>query len=98
MAKFIEAMIVAAAGSLIAGVIIAIKTLLTMSRDIKGFSPSLQALAAIQPLMIRATRHQNGALREIGANGATHKADECLDEAESVLNELLVKKIGGETK
>ena len=98
MSIFTEAVIAATAGIVVTGTMIAVKTLLAMRRDIVGFSPSMMALAQIQPLLIRATRHQNAALREIGANGSTTRSDSCLDEAEEVLGVLLVAKVGGCTK
>ena len=98
MSIAIEAVIAATAGIVVTGTMIAVKTLLAMRRDIVGFSPSLKSLVEIQPLLIRATRHQNAALREIGANGSTTRSDGCLDEAEEVLGILLVEKVGGCTK
>lgn len=74
------------------------KTLRSIHRDVVGFSPSIQAIATIQPLLIRATRYQNAALRELGANGSTEKSNACLDEADSELDRLLVKKIAGGTR
>jgi len=97
MSVFVEGIIVAASAIIVAGVVLAVRTLFAMRRDIVGFTPSLQAMVEIQPLMVRATRHQNAALREIGANGSTLKADACLDDAEAVLNRLLVVKVGGST-
>lgn len=97
MSTLVEGIIVAAAGLIVSGVAVAVRTLFAMRRDIVGFTPSLQAMVEIQPLMVRATRHQNAALREIGANGSTIKADACLDDAEAVLSRLLVEKVGGST-
>jgi len=97
MSVFVEGIIVAASAIIVAGVVLAVRTLFAMRRDIVGFTPSLQAMVEIQPLMVRATRHQNAALREIGANGSTLKADACLDDAEAVLNRRLVVKVGGST-
>jgi len=97
LSDLVEGIIVAASALIVGGVVVAVRTLFAMRRDIVGFTPSLQALARVEPLMIRATRHQNAALREIGANGSTIKADSCLDDAEAVLAELLVEKIGGAT-
>jgi hypothetical protein len=91
--------ILAASGSLIvASLVIIIKTLFAMRHDVMSFSSTVQALAESLLYLLKATRNQNAALREIGANGATEKADACIDEAETVLNRFLVAATKGKTK
>lgn len=77
------------------GLVALIKMLSRVARDVAALGPSMQALYQIQPHIIRATRHQNAALKELGANGSTVKSDECLDAAESCLDRRLVERVGG---
>ena len=95
MSVFIQGVITAAAGALVLGIIAAIKLLSRMAADVKSLGPSMQALYSIQPHLIRATRYQNAALREIGANGSTEEADKCLNAAEECLDRRLVERVGG---
>ena len=95
MSVFIQGVITAAAGAFVLGIIAAIKLLSRMATDVKSLSPSMQALYSIQPHLIRATRYQNAALREIGANGSTEEADKCLNAAEECLDRRLVERVGG---
>lgn len=92
---FQDAAIGAVAVSLVGGIIATIKLMHTMSHEVKSLSPSMQAIYRIQPLLIKAQRHQNAAMRELGANGPTVKADECLDEADRVLDRRLAERVGG---
>ena len=95
MTPFLEALLAAVAASLVAGVIAVVRLLVGMARDVKSLGPSMQALYAIQPHLIRATRYQNAALKEIGANGSTEEANKCLDAAEECLDRRLVERVGG---
>lgn len=94
-ASFLQGLAAAVAAALVAGIIAALKLLIGMARDVKSLGPSMQALYSIQPHLIRATRCQNAALREIGANGSTEEADKCLAEAEACLDRRLVERVGG---
>jgi hypothetical protein len=98
MNQLIGAMLAAAGSLIIVSLTIIIKTLFAMRRDVMSFSGTVQALAESLLFLLKATRNQNAALREIGANGATEKADACIDEAESVLNRYLVAATKGATK
>lgn len=95
MTLFLEALIGAAATALVAGIIAAVRLLAGMARDVRSLGPSMQAIYAIQPHLIRATRYQNAALKEIGANGSTEEANKCLDAAEECLDRRLVERVGG---
>ena len=95
MSVFIEAVIIATAGLLVTGIASIVGMLNQMSRDVRSLGPSMQALYAIQPYIIRATRYQNAALKELGANGSTEKSDACLDEAEAALDRRLAERVGG---
>jgi hypothetical protein len=94
-----EAIITAAIGVAVAGFgtgIVALVRLLTrISRDVASLGPSVQALYAIQPCVIKALRYQNAAFRELGANGSTDRSNECLDEAEKNLDRRLIERVGG---
>ena len=95
MSIFVEATIVATAGLLVTGIVSIFKMVVDMSRDVKSLKPSMTALYDIQPHIIRATRFQNAALKELGANGSTTRSDECLDVAESKLDRRLAERVGG---
>ena len=95
MTPFLEALAAAVAAALVAGMIAAVRILVGMARDVRSLGPSMQALYSIQPHLIRATRYQNAALREIGANGSTEEADKCLNAAEECLDRRLVERVGG---
>jgi len=95
MPTFQDAAIGAVAVSLVTGIIAVVKMLFTVSSEMRSLGPSMQAVYRIQPLLIKAQRHQNAAMRELGANGATVKADECLDEADAVLDRRLSERVGG---
>lgn len=97
MEVFADGLIAAFAGLTATGFFIMIRTLFAMRRDVRSFSHTIQAIAEIQPSLFKATRHQNAALREIGANGATERSDACIDEAEKTWNRLAVTKMQGET-
>lgn len=92
---FQDAAIGAVAVSLVAGIIAVVRTLTKMTHEFRSIGPSMQAMYRIQPLLIRAQRHQNAALRELGANGPTVKSDECLDEADALLDRRLAERVGG---
>jgi hypothetical protein len=95
MDQFISAVIVAVAGIFVTAVFQSVRILADMRREVKSLGPSMQALYAIQPHIIRATRFQNAALKELGANGSTIKSDECLDVAEAHLDRRLTERVGG---
>jgi len=95
MSIFIEATIVATAGLLVTGLVSIAGMLTRVSRDLRSIGPSMQALYAIQPYIIKATRFQNAALKELGANGSTVRSDACLDEAEAALDRRLAERVGG---
>lgn len=98
MSEFLSGVIAAAATTTVAGVLIIARTMFAMRRDVVKFSATIQAMARSQPYMLKGLRFQNEALREIGANGATEKADRCIDEAERVYDELQAALVGGETR
>ena len=97
MEQFADGLVAAFAGLIAAGFFTVIRMLFAMRRDVRSFSYTIQAIAEIQPSLFKATRHQNAALREIGANGATERSDACIDEAEKTWNRLAVSKMQGET-
>lgn len=81
---FVEGAITAAAGGFCIGIVYIIKLLIGVKRALDHIGPSLETLYTAQPFVLKALRHQNGALREIGANGSTVHADACIDEAEQI--------------
>jgi hypothetical protein len=92
---FQDAAIGAVAVSLVAGIISVVRSVMAMTREVRTLGPSMQAVYRIQPLLIKAQRHQNAALRELGANGPTVLADDCLDEADKILDCRLAERSGG---
>jgi hypothetical protein len=56
--------------------------------------PAVLALVKIQPLLIKAGKKQNAALRELGANGSTVESDSHFDEAQACLDNLLTDSLG----
>lgn len=81
-----EAIIAGVAGSLLFGIGWVIRLLLKMSRALDHLSGSTETTYRMWPFVIGALRHQNGALKEAGANGSVEKANACLDEADRILN------------
>lgn len=92
---FLEAIAAAFGGLMLTGVIAITRLLIKISREVGHLGPSLEALYMIQPFLIRATRYQNAALKELGANGSTTSSDSCLDEAAKHLDRRLAERIGG---
>lgn len=78
-----------------AGIVALVRMLSRISRDVSALGPSMRAIYEMQPYMLKATRYQNAALKELGANGSTEKSNECLDAAEACLDRQLVEHVGG---
>lgn len=85
----------AAGGAVLAGSIAVVKMMMGMSRDVKSFGPSIQALYRVQPYVLDSLEYQNAALREIGANGSTEKADAAIRDGRKVLERRLEERVGG---
>lgn len=98
MDRLIDALLGVAATTLLAALGVIIRTLFAMRRDVRGFAGPIRALVEAQPYIIKATRHQNAALKEIGANGSTTESNNCLDEADRIFDRLLVESVPRETK
>ena len=92
---FVQALVSGIAGMMLVGFVAIGKMLLRISRDVAHLGPSLEAVYGTLPWLVRATRHQNAALKELGANGSTVKSDNCLDEAEKTLDRRLAAREGG---
>lgn len=92
----LEAIATAAGAAILAGLVAIVRMLFDIKRNIGHLVPSMQAIYTMQPYLIKATRYQNQALKELGANGSTERSDACLDEAERQLDRRLVARVGGE--
>lgn len=82
---FVEAIVATSAGGFLIGLVYIIKLLVKVQRAIDHLGPSMETLYLVQTPILRTLRHQNNALREVGANGSTVKANECVDEAERII-------------
>ena len=91
---FRDALIVAAAGGFFTGLVFVVKLLLKISRNVDAFGPSIQALYRVQPYVLDALEFQNAALKEIGANGSTEKANEAVRNGRAVLDRRLEERVG----
>ena len=89
-----DAVIVAVAGAFVSGLVYIVKLLVTISRDVKSFGPSIQALYRVQPFVLDALEYQNSALREVGANGSTIKADDAVRKGRECLERMLEERVG----
>ena len=92
---FVEAIAGGLGGLVLVGFVAIGKLLLRISHDIRHLGPSLEAVYSTLPWLLRATRYQNAALKELGANGSTARSDACLDEAEKNLDRRLAEREGG---
>lgn len=81
-----EALIGGIGAGILFGVGWTIRLLLKMSRALDHLSGSTETTYRIWPFITGALRHQNGALKEAGANGSVEKANACLDEVDKILN------------
>lgn len=90
----LEAIATAAGAAILAGLVAIVRMLFDIKRGVAKLTPSVQALYAIQPYIIDATRYQNKALQELGANGSTEKSDGCLDQAVEIYRGRTVESIG----
>jgi len=93
-----EAVVVALGGMLAVGVVSIIRLLIGIAHDMRYLVPSVKTLYTIQPYLGKALRHQNSALRELGANGSTERSNECLDDVDRILNEKLASSAVGKCK
>lgn len=91
MPWFVEAVVATLAGSSLVGLWHIIRLLVKVQRALDHLGPSMETLYTLQPYVLKTLRHQTAALREIGANGSTEKADECIDEAEKIINQRHAK-------
>ena len=92
---FVEAIAGGLGGLVLVGFVAIGKLLLRISHDIRHLGPSLEAVYSTLPWLLRATRYQNAAMKELGANGSTIRSDECLDKAEAALDRRLAAREGG---
>lgn len=81
-----EALLAGVAGSILFGIGWVIRLLIKMDRALTHLSGSTETIYRIWPFITKALRHQNGALKEAGANGSVEKANACLDEVEKILD------------
>lgn len=81
-----DAIIGGAASALLLGIGWVIRLLIKMDRALSHLSGSTETIYRIWPFITKALRHQNGALKEAGANGSVEKANACLDEVERILD------------
>lgn len=93
-----EAVVVALGGMLAVGVVSIIRLLIGIAHDMQFLVPSVKTLYTIQPYLGSALRHQNAALRELGANGSTERSNACLDDVDRILNEKLASSAVGKCK
>ncbi|MBL8965403.1 MAG: hypothetical protein JNG85_00260 [Spirochaetaceae bacterium] len=98
MPYFVEAAIGTASAAVVGAAIVIVRTLFAMRRDVVGYGVTIKALTLGLRHVSSATRHQNFALQDLGANGSTEKSNACLDKADAVFDGLLADKVGGETR
>ena len=98
MSTVVETVIGVAGLGVLGALLIMVKTLFAMRRDVVSYGKTLSALVRSLGDLITANRLQNFMLKGMGANGATDKADECLDSADKELRALLSESVGAETK
>jgi hypothetical protein len=96
-AVVMEAALVALGGGLFTGIVWIIRMLMKISALMRHMGPSVEVLYRIQPFMSRAIRHQNAALKELGADGSTDDSNACLDRVEVLLGERLADREGGKS-
>lgn len=81
-----EAIIAGVAGAILFGIGWVIRLLIKMDRALTHLAGSTETTYRIWPYITGALRHQNGALKEVGANGSVEKANACLDEVDRLLS------------
>jgi len=87
--RFIDGVVVAAAGGFFVGLVWIINLLIGVKRAVDHLGPSLETLYLVNPYVLKTLKHQNDALQELGADGSTVKANECIDAAEKLLDDRL---------
>lgn len=92
---FFEAIVGIVAGALCLGMVRTIKLLARMQRALDHLGPSVETIYMLFPFIIRTLGHQNDSLKEVGANGSTDKANECISEAEKLLEKRHAALEGG---
>lgn len=90
---FVEGAVVALGASFVASIFAAIRLLNSIHSDVKGMKNELakntramDSVFTALRYMLTATRYQNVALKQAGANGCTEQSDEFIDKAEAALN------------
>ena len=90
---FVEGAVVALGASFVAGVLTTIRLLHTIRNDVRVMKAeveksaySIDSVFAALRYMLTATRYQNIALKQAGANGCTEQSDAFIDKAEAALD------------
>ena len=98
-ATFVQAFIAAVGSATAVGLIATIRMLNTIHSDVKtlkeetaGIKNSLDSVFVAFRYVLTATRYQNVALKQAGANGCTEQSDSFIDKAEASLDRRSEKR------